>query len=925
MEVETESDRDDQGHIRVVDSDIGQDQPNEDQVLPHLNRGSRVASGNLAVLETNKAPMLRTADRKDILQFQQKREKYIRVHYEAGLDSTRMWSLVSMIEPVFLEAICQYFLGSSIIEVTDRQLEDWMSSILRDDKSRDVLLDKKMGQMRMRMSIESAGARVLDLIVQFHRIVKENGWERLFEDLEGKKRQIKFLLSAVEPKGLRSMMGDRVQREAHLSKDPTAFIKLLQEVAVYYQETSMYQGTDSGGSQKGNKRQRPDFVEDKREGRKTPNVEKGSDSRNYKKQAKLRCFHCKEVGHPVYKCPKNLSKDQVHEALEKNKKPKKDSKYSLVCQIGVEEYGNEVLVKINQSMYFPAILDSGAIGVSLIPRSIAQKAVLNDPSITLQRLPEPVRLRLGDKETELMATDFVCVNLRLRTKAGELITRNRQCLIWDVPSDEIILGSDLLEELGVEPKTALDALILRTKEVCRVLEDEENGNHEEDSQDLILVMDTKDIEEGINAMLLTARKNGLPEEWSRKLSRLVRKYADVWRSNLGPDPPAKVTPFVTRLLPNARPYRCKSRRYSPEDSQFLKEFTDDLVKNGLIEENVNSEWASPVVVVRKSDGGKRMVVDLRAVNAVCESTAWPMPFLEAVVNNLAGSRCWFKLDAFKGFWMMPLAEDCQEMFSFMTDRGVFTPRRSIQGALNSATQFQARMAEVFKGLINKSLIIWIDDLLGYADSLETWYRTLETTLKCAEEHNIKLNLRKCELFTSRVKFCGRIFTTEGVQHDPDRIDALQSIPQPRTARDLQQFLMAAQWMSRSIPEYNKRVQCLQDIFEQCMRSQPSRKKSVARQVRLSKFGWAPGHALAFEQLKMAIASCVRLAYPRKDMLQCMFTDASDDCASGMVTQIPIEDEEKSIQFQRHEPLGFVGHRFNETERNWSVAEKGVLQ
>jgi hypothetical protein len=204
----------------------------------------------------------------------------------------------------------------------------------------------------------------------------------------------------------------------------------------------------------------------------------------------------------------------------------------------------------------------------------------------------------------------------------------------------------------------------------------------------------------------------------------------------------------------------------------LKEFTDDLVKNGLIEENVNSEWASPVVVVRKSDGGKRMVVDLRAVNSVCESTAWPMPFLEAVVNNLAGSRCWFRLDAFKGFWMMPLAEDCQEMFSFMTDRGVFTPRRSIQGALNSATQFQARMAEVFKGLINESLIIWIDDLLGYADSLETWYRTLETTLKCAEEHNIKLNLRKCELFTSRVKFCGRIFTTEGVQHDPDRIDAL---------------------------------------------------------------------------------------------------------------------------------------------------------
>src|SRR6185312_2838456 len=162
-----------------------------------------------------------------------------------------------------------------------------------------------------------------------------------------------------------------------------------------------------------------------------------------------------------------------------------------------------------------------------------------------------------------------------------------------------------------------------------------------------------------------------------------------------------------------------------------------LIKNGFIEENLNSEWASPVLIVKKSDGGKRMVVDLRVVNALCESTAWPMPHLEAVVNNLAGAECWFKLDAFKGFWMMPLAQNCQEMFSFMTDRGVFTPKRSIQGALNSATQFQARMAEVFQKLIKNSLVVWIDDLLGYAESLEKWFSTLEETFRLAAESDIK--------------------------------------------------------------------------------------------------------------------------------------------------------------------------------------------
>jgi len=53
----------------------------------------------------------------------------------------------------------------------------------------------------------------------------------------------------------------------------------------------------------------------------------------------------------------------------------------------------------------------------------------------------------------------------------------------------------------------------------------------------------------------------------------------------------------------------------------------------------------------------------------------------------------------------------------------------------------------------------------------------------------------------------------------------------------------------------------------------------------------------------------------------MFTDANEYNSFGMVTQVPIEDANKPVELQRHEPLGFVGHRFNATELNWSVAEK----
>jgi hypothetical protein len=92
-------------------------------------------------------------------------------------------------------------------------------------------------------------------------------------------------------------------------------------------------------------------------------------------------------------------------------------------------------------------------------------------------------------------------------------------------------------------------------------------------------------------------------------------------------------------------------------------------------------------------------------------------------------------------------------------------------------------------------------------------------------------------------------------------------------------------------------------------------------VILAKHGWNVTHRLAFEKLKLAIAKSVELAYPREDMIQCVFCDASQLCSSGMVTQIPVEDESKLFHEQRHQPLGFVGHRFNGSELNWATVDK----
>jgi hypothetical protein len=85
------------------------------------------------------------------------------------------------------------------------------------------------------------------------------------------------------------------------------------------------------------------------------------------------------------------------------------------------------------------------------------------------------------------------------------------------------------------------------------------------------------------------------------------------------------------------------------------------------------------------------------------------------------------------------------------------------------------------------------------------------------------------------------------------------------------------------------------------------------------------HVLAYEEPKAVIARNVKLAYPKEEMIQCKLADASEKYLSGVVTQIPTEDANKTFQLHRHEPLRFVGHRCNEIELNWNVTEKECFE
>ncbi|GMF43651.1 unnamed protein product [Phytophthora fragariaefolia] len=100
-------------------------------------------------------------------------------------------------------------------------------------------------------------------------------------------------------------------------------------------------------------------------------------------------------------------------------------------------------------------------------------------------------------------------------------------------------------------------------------------------------------------MLARAVENGFPVDKLETLRTIVHAY-DVWRFELCCDPAAKVPPLEVWLQEGARPAKCKPRKSPPHIRQLYREFNSRLVELGLVCESPNSQWASPVLPVKKS-------------------------------------------------------------------------------------------------------------------------------------------------------------------------------------------------------------------------------------------------------------------------------------------------------------------------------------
>jgi hypothetical protein len=95
-----------------------------------------------------------------------------------------------------------------------------------------------------------------------------------------------------------------------------------------------------------------------------------------------------------------------------------------------------------------------------------------------------------------------------------------------------------------------------------------------------------------------------------------------------------------------------------------------------------------------------------------------------------------RLDAFKGFWQFPLDVNSQELLS---DIGMFSPTRLVQGSTDAVHAFRAGTLEALLELVYQCVLIWIDDILAFDEDFKAFIGSVTNFFVGLRKFNIKLN------------------------------------------------------------------------------------------------------------------------------------------------------------------------------------------
>jgi hypothetical protein len=521
---------------------------------------------------------------------------------------------------------------------------------------------------------------------------------------------------------------------------------------------------------------------------------------------------------------------------------------------------------------------------------------------------------LGDGSTKIQSTEECIVHLQLGTYA---------CKVWllvvPLPAPyQVLLGDTWLEEHGARLLYDKKCIEIRTKKrrfTIPTIHAEKQTSYtptkpsKKDPRVLSAMQLRRAYHQGLPMVLCHIQKEGSIQEpenqnvdpdvqasHQEKLKEILNNFPDVFGDTLHQDAPVRPDmPEVIPLIPGSKIPNRPLYRYSPIEQAEIERQVEAMLEQGLVEPSI-SPFGAPVLLVKKPDGSWRFCVDYRALNQITVKNGHALPRIDDLLDKIQGAQYFSTMDLLQGFYQLPLRESDRPKTAFKTTFGHYQFRVVSMGLSNSPSVFQRVMNQIFKKQLNKSVLIYLDDILVFSKTPEEHLQHIKEVLETVKANHLSLKTKKCHFFRQELKFLGHIISKDGIKPDPEKVQAVVNWDEPTNQTQVRGFLGMTTYFKRYIKGYAKIAAPLMEL---------------TKDVYKHNFRMTEAARKAFQKLKDLLVNAPLLKVPDFEKPFTLITDASNVGLGGVL-------------LQGNQPCAFESKKFTAAECAYTTTEREML-
>ena len=221
---------------------------------------------------------------------------------------------------------------------------------------------------------------------------------------------------------------------------------------------------------------------------------------------------------------------------------------------------------------------------------------------------------------------------------------------------------------------------------------------------------------------------------------------------------------------------------------------------------------------------------------------------------------------FFGYNQLLVANEHHLKVKLQTKWGTFVDDKMPFELINAGAIFQQSMDIAFRGLINKSIVVYLNDITIYSKNREDHVPHLKVIFERCRRYEISLNPKKSIFSIEERTFLGFVISPKGITIHSRRIEAIKDIILPHNKKAMHSFIGKINFVRRFISSFAEIVKPLQDMIKKYFN-----------------FRWTKERREAFDKIKEAIEEALTLRSHNFENEFILYTFASDHSIASVLT------------------------------------------